>query len=275
MITFILVPAIILLIFKSLFRNKLKDINGRHVVVTGGSSGIGLSAAIIAAKRGAHVTIIARNVDRLGTAKAKILEWCKSEQKVTAISVDVSNPSTVTHELHVIEEKVGSIYMLINCAGQAICGVVEDFSVADIKTLIDVNYLGTLYPIQAVVPGMKARNEGIIVVTASQAALIGMFGYSIYSSCKFALRGLAESLRMELKPFNISVTLSLPPDTDTPGYENENKTKPEETKLISESGGLADPNVVAEALINDALVTYRFRFFFIQYTLFSIFYQIF
>lgn len=84
----------------------------------------------------------------------------------------------------------------------------------------------------------------------------GIFGYSAYCCTKFALRGLAESISMELRPYNVSVTLSLPPDTDTPGFAIEELTKPLETKLISSNSELVKPDVVAGALVRDALVSF-------------------
>lgn len=83
----------------------------------------------------------------------------------------------------------------------------------------------------------------------------GIFGYTAYSSTKFALRGLAESLAMELQPYGISVTLSLPPDTDTPGYAVEELSKPKETKAISQMANLVQPEAVAEKTLEDALVS--------------------
>ncbi|CAG9855536.1 unnamed protein product [Phyllotreta striolata] len=231
-----------------------KSIKGKHVVIIGGSSGIGRSTARVAAKTGAHVTIMARNKDKLEETKKYLNSQLRSnEQIITTVSVDVSNYEDLEKCLNDVELEIGPIYMLINCAGLAICGNVEDFSLQQIKQLVDINFLGSLYSVKAVVPKFKERQEGIIVLTGSQVSLMGMFGYSVYSSTKFALRGLAESLYMEVKPYNISVTLALPPDTDTPGFENENKTKPLETKLISEVGGLVDPDVVAERLMQDAL----------------------
>ncbi|KAJ3639306.1 hypothetical protein Zmor_002671 [Zophobas morio] len=254
-ILLLFVPLFIVALIKTLLTpKKLKNLDKKHVVVTGGSSGIGKHAAILAARKGANVTIIARNSDRLAAAKKEIEAACiGKDQLISAVSVDVSNRKAISNELDSIEDKVGPIYMLINCAGMAICGNVEDFTDKDINTLINANYLGCLYPIQNVVPKFKQRKEGIIVLTGSQVSLMGMYGYSIYSSCKFALRGLAESIHMELKPYNVFVTLSLPPDTDTPGFETENKTKPQETILISQAGGLYQADTVAEKLLQDAL----------------------
>lgn len=243
-----------LLIAKYLFRKPQKSVKNKHVVITGGSSGIGKCIAILLAKQGAHVTILARNPDKLKSAEQEIALAKTNNQKITTVSVDVSDYSKLETTFAELESEVGPIYGLINCAGLAICGKVEDFTREEIKTLIDVNYLGTLYTIQLLVPKMKQRKEGFIVLTASQVALMGMFGYSVYSSCKFTLRGLAESLAMEVRPYGVSVTLALPPDTDTPGYEIENQKKPLETKLLSENGGIYTPEEVAEKMLRDILV---------------------
>jgi 3-dehydrosphinganine reductase len=152
-----------------------------------------------------------------------------------------------------IEEKSGDVYMLVNCAGMAICGTIEDTKPEDAKFLMDLNYFGTFYPIQFVLPKMKARKDGIIVLTSSQAGLLGIYGLGAYSAAKFALRGLAEAVYMETKHLSINVTLALPADTDTPGFANEEKSKPQETKEICGSGGLFKPEQVAEKILKDAL----------------------
>lgn len=255
MVLLYMAPFILLAkIIEYIFPSKKRNVVGKHVVITGGSSGIGKSAALWAAKHGAHVTIIARNENRLTDALNEIKSAVQNkEQKITKVSCDVTDLHKIENTIKELEKNIAPIYMLVNCAGMAICGQLEDISIPDVKKMIDVNYLGTLYPTRVVVPLFKARKEGIIVITASQASLMGIFGLSVYSSCKFALRGLAESLAMELKAYGVSVTLAMPPDTDTPGFENENKSKPEETKLISESGGLYKPDQVANRMMNDAL----------------------
>ncbi|XP_056645966.1 3-ketodihydrosphingosine reductase isoform X1 [Diorhabda sublineata] len=250
----IFVPCILIPVVVYLRSLPKKSVNGKHVVVIGGSSGIGKSVAIVAAKEGANVTIIARNVEKLNYAQKEIESYkCCKEQIISKISVDICDYESLEQNFSKIETIVGPIFMMVNCAGMAICGEVEKFTLDEIKQLVDINFLGSLYSVKAIVPKFKMRKEGIIVLTGSQVTLMGMYGYSVYSSCKFALRGLAESLYMEVKPYNISVTLALPPDTDTPGFANENKTKPTETKLISDTAGLATPEKVAKKLVNDAL----------------------
>lgn len=237
-------------------RLTMESLESKHVVVTGGSSGIGKCVAIEAACRGADITLIARDVKKLESAVSEVKKRClhHEKQKVKYISLNISdNYEDIEKALHDAEEELGPIFMLVNCAGMAICGRLEDTSVSDIKSLVNLNFLGSVYPTKAVVSRMKGRGTGKIVLVASQAAFLGIYGYSVYSSTKFALRGLAESLNMEVKPYNISVTLCLPPDTDTPGFATEEKTKPMETRLISQSAGLVSPEAVAKQLMEDTL----------------------
>ncbi|XP_020290827.1 3-ketodihydrosphingosine reductase [Pseudomyrmex gracilis] len=253
----IFVLTIVFAIIIQLYWSKrLKTVKNKHVVVTGGSSGIGKCVAITAAKHGANVTIIARDVQKLEAAKNEILHACedKDAQKVEYVSLDLgASYKNVEKAITDLERTMGPIYMLVNCAGTAVAAKIEDTSADDLNKMIQINFLGTYYCIKAVAQRMKASKEGIIVLTSSQAALLGIFGYSAYCSTKFALRGLAESIAMELRPYNISVTLSLPPDTDTPGYAIEERSKPLETKLISQTATLARPEDVAEKLFRDAL----------------------
>ncbi|KAF5277250.1 hypothetical protein FQR65_LT00358 [Abscondita terminalis] len=252
---FLLIPVILYLLIKKIFWPKhLKSIAGKHVVITGGSSGIGRSVAVLAARKGAHVTILARDVNKLKLAQADVEQACvNDQQQIQSISLDVTDDVKVKKIFDEIDLK-NPIYMLINCPGKAICGKLEDMSTEDIKSIVDLNFLGTVFPIQSVIPKLKSRKDGIIVISASQAALVGIFGLSVYTGTKFALRGFAEAIDMELHPYNVDVTVAVPADTDTPGFENENKSKPEETKLISNTGGLFHPDVIAEQLLNDALV---------------------
>jgi 3-dehydrosphinganine reductase len=112
-----------------------------------------------------------------------------------------------------------------------------------------VNFFGTLYPIKALVPAMRRRGRGAVVLISSGAGLYGFFGYTAYSPSKFALRGLAESLRAELRGTGVHVLIVYPPDTDTPQLVEENRTKPIETKAITAGGGLWTAETVSKATL--------------------------
>jgi len=111
------------------------------------------------------------------------------------------------------------------------------------------NLYGAWNTISALLPHMRERG-GYIVNVSSMAGLIGVFGYTDYSASKFALIGLSEALRSELRRYGITVSVLCPPDTDPPGLQEENKTKPPETKATSARAKLMQPDAVARALIN-------------------------
>jgi 3-dehydrosphinganine reductase len=145
--------------------------------VTGGSSGIGKCVAILAARHGANVTIIARDIAKLEAAKNEILHACENmdTQRVEYLSLDVGmDYEKVEKALADLEGTMGPIYMLVNCAGTAICGKIEDTSIDSLHHMVHVNFYGTYYCIKAVAQRMKAFREGVIVITASQAALLGI-----------------------------------------------------------------------------------------------------
>lgn len=242
------------LVIDLLFKKKT-SITARHVLITGGSSGIGKALAIECFSQGANVTILARNKEQLEGAKAEIEKHAvNKEQKVTIVSVDVSREyESVEAVVLKAEDGLGPIDLLINCAGTAIAGRFEDMLMSEFKRMMDINYFGSVFVTRAVLPKMKERRNGTIVFVSSIAGLFGLYGYSAYSASKCALKGLAECLQMEVKPFNIRVTIAYPPDTNTPGFAIEERTKPIETKQISQSGGLLPPETVAKQILNDAL----------------------
>lgn len=112
-----------------------------------------------------------------------------------------------------LEENAGPIYMLINCAGMAICGTIDEMSIEDAQKMIDINYWATYFPTRFALGRMKQIGDGILVMTGSQASLLGIYGLGAYAAAKFALRGLAETIAMEVSHTEISVTLALPADT--------------------------------------------------------------
>uniref|UniRef100_A0A0A9YHD7 3-dehydrosphinganine reductase n=2 Tax=Lygus hesperus TaxID=30085 RepID=A0A0A9YHD7_LYGHE len=241
--------------YKTLTRVSLKD---KHVVVTGGSSGIGKSFACEAARKGANVTLVARDKDKLRASEVEVKKCCiYASQRVFSCSVDISGPYERVEDSFVdIEKDGGPIFMLMNCAGAAVCGVLEDTSSSDVRKMLELNCLGSIQTTRATIEGMKSRGEGHIIFTSSQAGFVGIYGFCPYSASKFALRGFAEALYMEVKNSGLKVTVAFPPDVDTPGFAEEEKSKPKETRLICQSGGLYQPDEVARKILNDALAGY-------------------
>ncbi|KAL2940132.1 3-dehydrosphinganine reductase TSC10A [Bienertia sinuspersici] len=96
----------------------------------------------------------------------------------------------------------------------------------------------------------QSRGPASIAIMSSQAGQVGIYGYTAYSASKFALRGLAESLQQEVIADNIHVSLIFPPDTDTPGLEEENKRRPKMTTIIAGSSGMMKADEVAKKSID-------------------------
>jgi 3-dehydrosphinganine reductase len=216
----------------------------QHVLITGGSSGIGLALALRLAAAGAKVSLVARDPVKLSAAKGAVM--AAAPGAIVAIATaDVSIESEVLASIAFVEKIHGPVDLLITSAGVAQPGYFEDVPVQVFERTMAVNYLGTVYALKAVVPGMCQRRHGAVVLISSGAGLVGLFGYTSYSPTKFAVRGLAESLRGELKTTGVTVTIVYPPDTDTPQLALENLTKPVETKALTASGGLWTADDVA------------------------------
>ena len=237
----------------------MKDkFNREHAIITGGSSGIGKAVAKLLVQEGANVSIIARNKERLHQAQAELNALkINSQQSILALQADVAEEKEITKAITKAIAQLGNPSLLITSAGIAIPGYFLEIPLEVFNRTMEVNYFGTLYAIRAVLPAMKTTGKGNMVLISSGAGLIGLYGYSAYSPSKFALRGLAESLRGELKPQGIKVSIVYPPDTDTPQLVAENKTKPPETKAITETAETWSPEAVAREIIK-GIVTNRF-----------------
>jgi Short-chain dehydrogenases of various substrate specificities len=230
-----------------------------HAVVTGGSSGIGLAIARqLIQERCTHVTLLARDVKKLNQAMEGLKEYAESIGSCTNIQIQPVNVSNVEKIVQVANDlstskEYPAPTMLFNVAGTSSSAAFVDTDYKEFHRLVDINYLGSVYATRAFLPHMipkdgtdaakkkKKKTEHCpraIVFTSSQAGQLGVYGYTAYSASKYALRGLAEALQMEVGRDNVSIQVAFPPDTDTPGFEEEQIGKPEETKLISQTSGL-------------------------------------
>ena len=222
----------------------------RHAIITGGSSGIGKATAKLLAQQGANVSIIARDRAKLDLAKQEIeTARANPNQQVLALVADVANQPENEAAIRNAIAQIGSPDILITSAGMAYPGYFAEIPLEIFEQTMAINYFGSLYSVRAVLSAMEERKRGHIVLISSGAGLIGLYGYTAYSPSKFALRGLAESLRGELQPKGIKVSIVYPPDTDTPQLVQENKTKPLETKKITASAKTWTAEGIARAIV--------------------------
>ncbi len=221
------------------------NLRDQHVLITGGSSGIGLAIAQQAAAQGSRISLIARDRVKLEQARDAIVKFAPACLEIVIATADVSKDAEVQAALKTIEPIHGPIDVLITSAGIAQAGYFEEIPIETFERSMAVNYFGTLYPIKAVLPAMRTRGHGAILLISSGTGLHGFFGYTPYGPTKFALRGLAESLRAEMQGSGVQISIVYPPDTDTPQLAEENRTKPPETKAITSQGGLWSADQVA------------------------------
>jgi 3-dehydrosphinganine reductase len=201
-----------------------------HVLITGGSSGIGLATARVAIDRGSRVSLVARRPDLLDSAATSMRA---AGGTVVVAAADVVDAAQVDTAVSALTDALGPVDIAICSAGQARPGYFQELDPELFRTMMDVNYFGTVNVARAVVPSMIERRAGSFVGVSSAAGLVGVFGYTAYAPTKFAVRGFLESLRAELLPYGIHVGCSFPPDTDTPQLADEEQYKPKETRAIS------------------------------------------
>jgi NAD(P)-dependent dehydrogenase (short-subunit alcohol dehydrogenase family) len=182
--------------------------NGQQtVLITGGTDGLGKAAALLLAERGYRVFAAGRSaekrgeLDRLAAAKKLPLE---------SMELDVCKDSSVNRGVEQVLEKAGTIDVLINNAGIGMMAVVEELKPEDLHRVYETNIFGVLRVTQAVLPHMRERHQGRILMLSSVAGIMTPPLYGAYSSSKHALEALSNALRLEMFPFHIDVVLIEP-----------------------------------------------------------------
>ena len=223
-----------------------------QALITGGSSGIGLALAIRLVRDGHAVSLLARGAEKLAAARERIRALTPSAQIFT-YAVDVGDRDACAEAVRRAIDAGGPPAWAIACAGIVRPYRFLDQSLSAHQEQMQTNYFGSLNFAHAVVPPMIANGGGRLVFVASAAAICGVYGYSGYGASKFAVRGLAESLRVELRPEGIAVTVVYAPDTDTPQLAAERAERSAITARIADAGGLWQAHEVADAIVRGAL----------------------
>jgi NAD(P)-dependent dehydrogenase (short-subunit alcohol dehydrogenase family) len=198
--------------------------SGRAVLVTGASRGLGVAIAYQLASAGLHVWAGVRSDQ--AAARLKALAEQRSLPLET-IHLDVTDKTSVNNALGVIEERTGHLFGLVNNAGLAERAFFEDYPEEKIRQLFEVNLFGVMSVTRRALPLLRANGGGRIIMISSVAGRIGMHCLSPYSASKFALEGFSESLSIEVKPFNIVVSIIEPGIVKTEIWDAEKRVLPE------------------------------------------------
>ncbi len=198
-------------------------------VVTGTSSGIGFETALALAREGYYTYATMRN-----TAKGDKLKELSSKEslKIDVLELDVDNENSAKTAIkHILDQKQ-RIDVLVNNAGWALWGCVEDVSVDEFKTQFETNFFSIIRLIQEVGPTMRNQGSGTIVNISSVVGRIGFPASPAYISSKFALEGLSESLRFEFAPFGVDVIIIEPGVIKTNFMKNMKMAKKSELDTV-------------------------------------------
>jgi NAD(P)-dependent dehydrogenase (short-subunit alcohol dehydrogenase family) len=176
-------------------------------LVTGSSTGIGFETSLALSRNGIHTFATMRDSHKSDAIKKIARE---ESLPLEVLEMDVDNEDSVTKAVLWILDEKKRIDILVNNAGYGLFGALEDISIAEIRKQFETNYFGAVRAIKEVLPSMRKQRSGIIMNITSIAGVVGIPGESIYSSSKFALEGLSESISYELKPYGIKVVLIEP-----------------------------------------------------------------
>lgn len=223
------------------------------VLITGASSGIGRASAALFARRGWRVAATMRTPhDDL------------PEGRVIAPRLDVTDPDSIAAAVAETRAAFGPIDVVVNNAGFAVNGPVEATTKAQRGRQFEVNLFGPIAVMDAVLPEMRARGTGTIVNVSSVAGRIGLPGAPLYHASKFALEGLTEAMRFELRPFGVRLKLVEPGAIATdfltrsaewaehPDYAAWTHRLKTGTERFARSGSLARPEPVAATILRAA-----------------------
>lgn len=237
------------------------------VLITGASSGIGEACAVHLAHKGFRVFAAARRLEKLKELSSL------AGGRITPIEMDVTDEASVAYAVKTITEEGVSLYGLVNNAGVSVMGPLEETSLADWRRQYETNVFGLMNVTRAVLPQMREAGKGRIINIGSVAGRVAAPFQGVYASSKHAVEGLSDSLRRELAPHGVKVSLIRPGFINTPFghqeqealavFEDPGRPYAEQVKIFKAwhakgHPSAPPPTVVAEA-VYDALTAERPR----------------
>ncbi|MDX2217341.1 MAG: SDR family oxidoreductase [Oculatellaceae cyanobacterium bins.114] len=220
----------------------MTPLNDRRALITGASSGIGRETALAFAKAGAHLVLVARSSDRLEEVAAKAKQF---GVEVSTHSVDLAEVEQVRAAIAQIAANQ-PIDILINNAGIGYTGALSDMPLADWQAVINLNLTSVLQCIQAVLPGMRDRRQGIIINVASIAAYASFPDWGGYSVSKAGLVSLSKILAAEERPHGIRVVIVSPGSVNTPIWDTDT------VQADFDRSQMLTPDIVAQSILHAA-----------------------
>lgn len=190
----------------------------RKILITGCSSGFGLDAAKTLADKGHHVYATMRAVEGRNAGPARELRDYQpgAGGSISVHDMDVTSDESVAAAVG----EMGDVDVLINNAGYGYGGPVESFTGDEIRAQLDLNIVGTARVASAVLPGMRARGDGLIIQVSSTAGRGAFPGFGVYHASKWGLEGMSEAMRYELSPLGIDVVIVEPGPFATNFFDN-------------------------------------------------------
>lgn len=200
----------------------MSDYKNKVVLITGGSSGIGLSCAKKFYKKGATVVILGRNETRLEKAKEEILSVSKekSEEKIVTLACDIAKVSECERGIQETINRCGRLDVLVNSAGVYFEGHTVDMTEEIWNETLDINLKGTFFMIKYAIPYLE-RTAGNIINVSSDAGVVGNTQAAIYCASKGGMNIMTKSLALELAPKRIRVNAVCPCVVNTPMLEKD------------------------------------------------------
>ncbi|CCB87339.1 oxidoreductase [Parachlamydia acanthamoebae] len=224
--------------------------------ITGTSQGFGWEIVKAALERGDFVVATSRSPQKVAA------DFVEFSDHLLAITLDLHDPDMVLRGVQSAITRFGRIDVLVNNAGYGLLGAVEEASDSEIRNVFETNVFGLLRVTRAILPYMRKRRSGHIINLSSIGGLVGLAGWGIYNSTKFAIEGLSEALALEVAPLGIHVTIvepgpfrtdflggSLTPATNVLSDYEQTSGQTRSSAVERDGNQPGDPAIVAEAVV--------------------------